>query len=63
MDVVRQLLPAGAMIAHNDLAYVIDQSGQLRQELDFDPGSGTSASISSFAGLLANDAHQLLGAS
>ena len=61
--VVGESLSAGAMIAHNDLAYVIDQSGQIRQELDFDPGPGTSASVSSFAGLLANDAHQLLGAS
>jgi cytochrome oxidase Cu insertion factor (SCO1/SenC/PrrC family) len=61
--IVGQSLPAGAMIAHNDLAYVIDQSGQIRQELDFDPGPGTSASVSSFAALLANDAHQLLAAS
>ncbi|HVT68053.1 MAG TPA: SCO family protein, partial [Trebonia sp.] len=61
--VVGESLPAGAMIGHNDLAYVIDQSGQIKQELDFDPGPGTSASVSSFAGLLANDAHQILGAS
>jgi cytochrome oxidase Cu insertion factor (SCO1/SenC/PrrC family) len=61
--VVGESLPAGAMIGHNDLAYVIDQSGQIRQELDFDPGSGTSASVSSFATLLVGDAHQLLGAS
>ena len=61
--VIGESLPAGAMIGHNDLAFVIDQSGQVRQELDFDPGQGTSASVSSFASLLANDAHQLLGAS
>jgi cytochrome oxidase Cu insertion factor (SCO1/SenC/PrrC family) len=61
--IVGESLPAGSMIAHNDIAYIIDQSGQIRQELDFDPGPGTSASVSSFAGLLANDAHQLLGAS
>jgi cytochrome oxidase Cu insertion factor (SCO1/SenC/PrrC family) len=61
--VVGESLPAGAMIAHNDIAYVIDQSGRIRQELDFDPGPGTSASVASFGSLLANDAHQLLGAS
>ena len=61
--VVGESLPAGAMIGHNDLAFVIDQSGQVRQELDFDPGQGTSASVSSFASLLANEADQLLAAS
>ena len=61
--IVGESLPAGAMIAHNDLAYVIDQSGQIRQELDFDPGPGTSASVASFASLLANDARQFLGTS
>lgn len=61
--IVGEVLPAGAMIAHNDIAFVIDQSGQIREELDFDPGPGTSASVSSFASLLASDANQLLGAS
>jgi cytochrome oxidase Cu insertion factor (SCO1/SenC/PrrC family) len=61
--IIGESLPAGAMIAHNDLAYVIDQSGQIRQEVDFDPGPGTPVSVASFASLLANDAHQLLGAS
>ena len=61
--IVGEVLPAGAMIAHNDIAYIIDQSGQIRQELDFDPGPGTSASVSSFASLLAGDTRQLLGAS
>ncbi|HEX6451185.1 MAG TPA: SCO family protein [Trebonia sp.] len=58
-----QVLPGGSMIAHNDMAFVIDQRGQLRQELDFDPGPGTSATVSSFATLLSGDARQLLGAS
>jgi cytochrome oxidase Cu insertion factor (SCO1/SenC/PrrC family) len=60
---VGESLPAGAMTGHNDVAFVIDQSGQIRQELDFAPGQGTSASVYSFAGLLADDARQLLGAS
>jgi len=61
--IVGQVLPAGGMVAHNDIAFVINQSGQITQELDFDPGPGTSASVSSFASLLAGDAKQLLGAS
>jgi cytochrome oxidase Cu insertion factor (SCO1/SenC/PrrC family) len=58
-----EVSPAGSMIAHNDMAFVIDQKGRLHQEVDFDPGPGTSATISSFAGLLSGDARQLLGAS
>jgi len=58
-----QVLPAGSMIAHNDMAFVIDQKGRLQQEVDFDPGPGTSATISSFSALLSGDARQLLGAS
>ena len=43
-------LPAGAMAAHNDLAFVISADGQLRQEISDDPGPGTPATKSSFAG-------------
>jgi cytochrome oxidase Cu insertion factor (SCO1/SenC/PrrC family) len=56
-------LPAGAMSAHNDIAYVISATGQLRQELSDDPGPGTSASISSFAVLMANSVEQAMGGS
>jgi cytochrome oxidase Cu insertion factor (SCO1/SenC/PrrC family) len=58
-----QDLPAGAMSAHNDLAFVIDRSGRIRQELSDDPGPGTSSTKSSFAALLAGDARQALGQS
>ena len=54
-------LPAGAMSAHNDLAYVISASGRLRQEFSDDPGPGTGATKSSFAGLLAGSVAQTLG--
>jgi cytochrome oxidase Cu insertion factor (SCO1/SenC/PrrC family) len=47
--VAAQILPAGGMIAHSDVAYVIDADGHARNELDFDPGPGTSSSVSSFA--------------
>ena len=43
------VLPAGQMVAHNDLAFVIDRGGRVRTELNFDPGPGTTTSVSSFA--------------
>jgi cytochrome oxidase Cu insertion factor (SCO1/SenC/PrrC family) len=56
-------LPAGSMIGHGDYAFVIDQRGHLRRELDFDPGPGTQSTTSSFAAELAGAARQLLGSS
>jgi cytochrome oxidase Cu insertion factor (SCO1/SenC/PrrC family) len=56
-------LPGGAMAAHNDLAFVIDASGQMQQEISTDPGPGTAATTSSFAGLLANSVLQTMGKS
>jgi cytochrome oxidase Cu insertion factor (SCO1/SenC/PrrC family) len=56
-----QTLPAGAMTLHSDLAYVIDQSGHVRQVLSMDPGPGTAASQSSFSVQLTDAARQLLG--
>jgi len=53
-------LPAGAMSAHNDLAFVIDPSGTIRQEISDDPGPGTTSTQSSFGGLLAADARDAL---
>ena len=38
--VASETSPGGAMLAHNDVAFVIDQAGHLRQELNFDPGAG-----------------------
>jgi cytochrome oxidase Cu insertion factor (SCO1/SenC/PrrC family) len=55
-----ETLPAGSMIAHNDVAFVIDPAGQVRAELRTDPGPGTTATTSSFAVLLANAARQVL---
>jgi cytochrome oxidase Cu insertion factor (SCO1/SenC/PrrC family) len=56
-------LPAGAMAAHNDLAFVISADGVVKQELSDDPGPGTPATKSSFAGLLANSVLQTMGQS
>jgi cytochrome oxidase Cu insertion factor (SCO1/SenC/PrrC family) len=46
-----QAPPAGS--ARDDVAWVIDRNGQVREELDISPGPGTAASESSFAVLLA----------
>jgi cytochrome oxidase Cu insertion factor (SCO1/SenC/PrrC family) len=56
-------LPAGAMSAHNDLAFVIDRAGVIRQEIDADPGPGTTSTRSSFAALFAADVRQALSRS
>jgi cytochrome oxidase Cu insertion factor (SCO1/SenC/PrrC family) len=56
-----EILPAGSMIGHGDYAFIIDQAGHMRQELDFDTGPGTQATKSSFAAELTDAAQQLLG--
>jgi cytochrome oxidase Cu insertion factor (SCO1/SenC/PrrC family) len=56
-----EILPAGSMVGHGDYAFVIDQVGHMRQELDFDTGPGTQATKSSFAAELTDAAQQLLG--
>ncbi len=58
--VAAQILPGGGMIAHSDLAYVIDAAGHTRFELNFNPGPGTASSESSFAAELSSAAQQLL---
>jgi cytochrome oxidase Cu insertion factor (SCO1/SenC/PrrC family) len=55
-----EILPAGSMIGHQDLAYVIDRAGYVREELNTDPGPGTTATKSSFSVLLADAARQAL---
>jgi cytochrome oxidase Cu insertion factor (SCO1/SenC/PrrC family) len=60
--VAAQILAPGGMIAHSDVAYVIDRAGHTRSELDFDPGPGTSSTQASFAAELADAAQQQLRA-
>jgi cytochrome oxidase Cu insertion factor (SCO1/SenC/PrrC family) len=55
-----EILPAGSMIGHGDYAFVIDQTGRMRQEMGFGVGPGTQATKSSFAAQLADAARQLL---
>jgi cytochrome oxidase Cu insertion factor (SCO1/SenC/PrrC family) len=49
-----QVSPAGAMIAHSDILYIIDRSGHTREIIDSDPGAGTAAGKSSFSSLLSS---------
>jgi cytochrome oxidase Cu insertion factor (SCO1/SenC/PrrC family) len=55
-----EILPGGAMINHPDVAFVINQKGYIREELNTDPGPGTAATKSSFATLLADAARQVM---
>jgi cytochrome oxidase Cu insertion factor (SCO1/SenC/PrrC family) len=55
-----QYSTGGAMIAHSDLAYVIDLHGRARYIIDTDPGPGTQVTKSSFAVVLASAIDSLL---
>jgi cytochrome oxidase Cu insertion factor (SCO1/SenC/PrrC family) len=55
-----QIAPAGGMVAHADVVYVIDAHGSIRRILNSDPGAATSSTESSFAGLLAGQVTQVL---
>jgi cytochrome oxidase Cu insertion factor (SCO1/SenC/PrrC family) len=61
--IAAQILPAGGMIAHTDVAYVIDPGGYTRTELNFDPGPGSASTESSFSAELTNAAEQFLKSS
>jgi cytochrome oxidase Cu insertion factor (SCO1/SenC/PrrC family) len=41
-----EVVSAGAMVAHSDVVYLIDSSGQTREVLSFDPGVGPAAKSS-----------------
>jgi cytochrome oxidase Cu insertion factor (SCO1/SenC/PrrC family) len=58
--ITAQIEPAGSMIGHDEVAFLIDQNGHVRQEFNFNPGPGTAATKSSFAAELAAAARQLL---
>ena len=55
-----QSAPAGGMVAHADIVYVIDAHGTIRRILNADPGGADSSTESSFAGLLAAQVTQVL---
>jgi cytochrome oxidase Cu insertion factor (SCO1/SenC/PrrC family) len=53
--------PGGAMIAHSEIAYVINATGYTRYVLDMDPGPGTATTQSSSAVVLTNAIRSALG--
>ena len=55
-----QTAPAGGMVAHADIVYVIDAHGSVRRILNSDPGTADSSTESSFAGLLAGQVTQVI---
>jgi cytochrome oxidase Cu insertion factor (SCO1/SenC/PrrC family) len=55
--------PAGAMVDHSEFALVIDRRGFIRTILSTDPGQGTTALRSSFAGLLDSQIREAMGSS
>jgi cytochrome oxidase Cu insertion factor (SCO1/SenC/PrrC family) len=57
--VQEQVEPAGAMVAHTDVVYVIDATGAERAILNADPTPGT-AGETSFAAVLLSEIRQLL---
>jgi cytochrome oxidase Cu insertion factor (SCO1/SenC/PrrC family) len=61
--IAAEVLPAGSMIGHSEVAFVIDKSGRVRQEFGDDPGPGTTATKSSFSVLLADAVRQTLRSS
>jgi cytochrome oxidase Cu insertion factor (SCO1/SenC/PrrC family) len=60
---VAEDVPGGAMVLHNEQAYVIDADGRVRLEFGTDPGPGTAATQSSYAVFLADAAEHALGQS
>jgi cytochrome oxidase Cu insertion factor (SCO1/SenC/PrrC family) len=58
--IAAEIVGAGGMILHNDVAFVIDARGYERAELNFDPGPGTASTRSSFAAELAAQAQRVM---
>ncbi len=55
-----QAAPAGGMVAHADIVYVIDAHGSVRRIINADPGSADSSTESSFSGLVAAQVTQVI---
>jgi cytochrome oxidase Cu insertion factor (SCO1/SenC/PrrC family) len=57
--VVAAITPAGGMVTHSDVAFVIDPDGVTRRAISADPGDG-QADGSSFTALLADEITQVM---
>jgi cytochrome oxidase Cu insertion factor (SCO1/SenC/PrrC family) len=55
-----QAAPAGGMVVHADIVFVIDARGRLRRVVNADIGAGTATTQSSFSGVLATQIDQVL---
>ncbi|MGD0313762.1 MAG: SCO family protein [Acidimicrobiales bacterium] len=55
-----EVTPAGAMVAHSDIVYIIDGKGRDREILDSDPGQGSPTTKSSFSALLAGQVRHIV---
>ena len=53
-----EVTPAGAMIAHSDIVFIIDRTGHTREILNSNPGDGSAAGESSFSALLSSQVQQ-----
>ena len=53
-----QVTPAGSMVAHSDILYIIDKAGHIREILSADPGS-TAATHSSIAALISDQVQRI----
>jgi len=53
-----EVTPAGAMIAHSDIVFIIDRTGHTREILNSNPGKGSAAGESSFSALLSSQVQQ-----
>jgi cytochrome oxidase Cu insertion factor (SCO1/SenC/PrrC family) len=53
-----EVTPAGAMVAHSDIVFIIDRTGHTREILNSDPGNGSAAGESSFSALLSSQVQQ-----
>jgi cytochrome oxidase Cu insertion factor (SCO1/SenC/PrrC family) len=55
-----QTAPAGGMVAHSDIVYIIDAHGSVRRIINSDPGTADSSTESSFSGLVAAQVTQVI---
>jgi cytochrome oxidase Cu insertion factor (SCO1/SenC/PrrC family) len=53
--------PAGAMVDHSDIVYLIDRHGHTREIFNADPGDATTVDRSSFSALLAGGVQRFAG--
>jgi cytochrome oxidase Cu insertion factor (SCO1/SenC/PrrC family) len=61
--IAAEVLPAGSMVDHSEVTFVIDRTGHIRQVIGADPGPATASTQSSYSVLLTQYARQVLAES